>query len=33
MKQKHKLPPARLFEPNAFYEKVLDLRQTKPAAA
>jgi hypothetical protein len=30
--QKQKLPPAGGFEPNAFYEKVLDLRQTNPAA-
>jgi hypothetical protein len=29
---KPKLPPAAGFEPNAFYEKVLDLRQTNPAA-
>jgi len=32
MKQKHKLPPARGFEPNAFYEKISQLRRTKPAA-
>ncbi len=32
MKQKQKLPPARLFEPNAFYEKILQLRRTKTAA-
>jgi hypothetical protein len=29
---KPKLAPARGFEPNAFYEKVLDLRRTNPAA-
>jgi len=32
MKQKPKLPPARGFEPNAFYERVLELRRTNPAA-
>ncbi len=29
---KQMLPPARGFEPNAFYEKVLELRRTNPAA-
>jgi hypothetical protein len=29
---KPKLPPAAGFEPNAFYEKVLDLRQANPRA-
>ncbi len=29
---KPKLPPARLFEMNAFYEKILVLRRTNPAA-
>ena len=32
MKQKQKLPPARLFEPNAFYEKISQLRRDRPAA-
>jgi hypothetical protein len=32
MKQKQKLPPAAGFEPNAFYEKILQLRRTNPAA-
>jgi len=32
MKQKHKLPTSAGFAPNAFYEKVLDLRRTNPAA-
>ena len=32
MKQKQKLPPAAGFEPNAFYERVLELRRTTPAA-
>jgi hypothetical protein len=32
MKQKQKLPPARLFEPNAFYEKISQLRSDRPAA-
>jgi len=32
MKQKPKLPPARGFEPNAFYERVLELRRDRPAA-
>ncbi len=26
------VPPAGLFEPNAFYERVLELRRTNPAA-
>ena len=29
---KPKLPPAGGFEPNAFYERVLELRRTTPAA-
>ncbi len=29
---KPKLPPAAGFEPNAFYERVLELRRTNPAA-
>jgi hypothetical protein len=29
---KPKLPTSAGFEPNAFYEKILDLRRTKPAA-
>ena len=29
---KPKLPPAGGFEPNAFYERVLELRRTNPAA-
>ncbi len=32
MKQKQKLPPAAGFEPNAFYERVLELRRDRPAA-
>jgi hypothetical protein len=32
MKQKQKLPPAGGFEPNAFYERVLELRRTDPKA-
>jgi hypothetical protein len=32
MKQKQKLPPARVFEPNAFYEKISQLRRERPAA-
>ncbi len=32
MKQKHNLPPAAGFAPNAFYERVLMLRRTNPAA-
>jgi hypothetical protein len=29
---KPKLPPAAGFEPNAFYERVLELRRDRPAA-
>jgi hypothetical protein len=32
MKQKHKLPPAAGFQPNAFYEKISQLRRTNPVA-
>ncbi len=32
MKQKQKLPPAGQFEPNAFYEKISQLRRERPAA-
>jgi hypothetical protein len=32
MKQKQKLPPARGFETNAFYEKISQLRRDRPAA-
>jgi hypothetical protein len=32
MKQKQKLPPAAGFQPNAFYEKISQLRRDRPAA-
>jgi hypothetical protein len=32
MKQKQKLPAPAGFEPNAFYERVIELRRTNPAA-
>ncbi len=32
MKQKQKLPPAAGFEPNAFYEKISQLRRDRPTA-